>query len=154
MKTLFGLASILALVSSAGAAQAHVAVQPTTAPTGADETLTFVVGHGCDGQATTALRVELPAAITGVKPEPKAGWTLAVERLPSGSVAVTWRGELAAHQPDSFSLAVKLPSVVQVLRLPAVQSCGAAEVRWDETVSPGGPRPAHPAPTVTLTPSK
>ena len=150
MKTILNTTLVLAAAALAGVAEAHVTVQPATAVPGAQETLRFVVGHGCDGQPTTALRVELPRAVTHVEPQPKDGWTVAVERQPDGGVAVTWRGELAAHQADSFPVRVRLPKTPGALALPAAQTCGATTVRWDEAVPSGGPRPSHPAPSLTL----
>ncbi len=153
MRTLSRVAATFALAGVAGAAQAHVAVQPASATAASVTTLTFVVGHGCDGQATTALRVELPAAITAAAPEPKAGWTITAERMAGGVLAVTWRGELPGHQPDSFPIRVTLPAASGRLALPAVQTCGAVEVRWDEAASAGGPCPTHPAPVILLSPA-
>ena len=150
MKTILNTTLVLAAAALAGVAEAHVTVQPATAVPGAQETLRFVVGHGCDGQPTTALRVELPRAVSHVEPQPKDGWTVAVERQPDGGVAVTWRGELAAHQADSFPVRVRLPKTPGALALPAAQTCGATTVRWDEAVPSGGPRPSHPAPSLTL----
>src|ERR1700761_1011540 len=86
-----GAAALLS-ASLVTAARAHVVVQPTVAAPGAATTLTFVVGHGCDGQPTTALRVEAPKAVTALAPAPKPGWTPTVETLPDGGHAITWRG--------------------------------------------------------------
>ena len=88
MNALANAASFVAVLGLASAAQAHIAVQPSTAAPGAAETLNFMVGHGCSGQPTTALRVEMPKAVSDVEPQPKAGWTLAVEKLPDGGRAV------------------------------------------------------------------
>ena len=139
------LAPALALALLAGAAQAHVMLQPATAAPGADQVLTFVVGHGCGGQPTTALRVELPAEVRTAAPQAKAGWTLGVEPR-----AITWRGELAAHQSGDFQIQAHLPAREGPLAFTVVQSCGEATVRWDEAVSTGAARPAHPAPSLTL----
>ncbi|HEX3367501.1 DUF1775 domain-containing protein [Phenylobacterium sp.] len=145
------LAPAFALALVSGAAQAHVTVQPTTAAPGGEETLRFVVGHGCDGQPTTALRVELPAGLSKAQPQPKDGWTLATERLPGGGGAFTWRGELPPHQADGFAVRAKLPKTSGPLSFVAAQTCGATTVRWDEPTPTGGPRPTHPAPTLMLT---
>jgi predicted lipoprotein with Yx(FWY)xxD motif len=132
------------------AVSAHVAVAPTMAAPGATETLTFIVGHGCDGKPTTALRVELPKAVTAVEPQPKPGWTPAVETLPDGGRAVTWRGGEPLTKADGFSVRLHLPSQGGRVSFVAVQSCGETTVRWDEPVAADGPRPKHPAPAVTL----
>jgi predicted lipoprotein with Yx(FWY)xxD motif len=151
MKTLLTATAVLAATALCAAAQAHVAVQPATAVAGADETLRFVVGHGCDGQPTTALRVELPPTLGAIAPQAKAGWHFTLDNLPSGAVALTWRGELAAHQADTFPVGVRLPRTAGPLTFAATQTCGGQSVRWDEAVVPGGAKPAHPAPMLTLT---
>jgi len=151
MKTFLRTACVLAAAAASGAATAHVSLQPATAVAGAEETLRFVVGHGCDGKPTTALRVELPASLSAVEPPAKDGWTVSLERLGDGGVAVTWRGELAPHQADGFAVHARLPAKAGPLAFAAAQTCGATTVRWDEATPAGGPRPAHPAPSLTLT---
>ena len=131
-------------------AHAHVAVAPTMAEPGATETLSFIVGHGCDGQPTTALRVELPKAVTAVEPQPKAGWTPGVETLADGGRAVTWRGGEPLAKASSFGMRVRLPSQAGRVAFVAVQSCGDKTVRWDEPLPADGPKPKHPTPLVTL----
>jgi predicted lipoprotein with Yx(FWY)xxD motif len=134
----------------APAARAHVVVAPTMAAPGATATLNFVVGHGCDGQPTTALRVEAPKGVTALEPQPKAGWTAAVEALAGGGQAVTWKGGEPLTKADSFSVRVRLPKAGDKVAFAAVQSCGQTIVRWDEAVAADGPKPKHPAPVVTL----
>lgn len=153
-----GPAAVLVL-ATAPAALAHVSVAPKAADAGGYQVLRFGVGHGCEDQATTALRIEIPPGVASARPQPKPGWTLQIERAPggeagsSGAVAsVTWRGALPADQYDEFLIQVHLPDQPGPLPFPAVQSCGAAEVRWTEPAPAGGPRPKRPAPTLLLTP--
>jgi predicted lipoprotein with Yx(FWY)xxD motif len=138
------------VLARAGAAGAHIAVAPTTAAPGATETLSFIVGHGCDGQPTTALRVEAPKAVTAVEPQSKPGWTSGVETLADGGRAVTWRGGEPLTKADSFAVRVRLPSQGGRVAFVVVQSCGGTTVRWDEPVAADGPKPKHPTPLVTL----
>jgi predicted lipoprotein with Yx(FWY)xxD motif len=141
-------AAVLAAII-APSAQAHVVVQPAQAQAGAETTLRFVVGHGCDEAPTTALRVELPPGVALVRAEAKPGWTIGVE--PGGSPSVTWRGELAPHQPEGFEVAVRLPASPGRIAFPAAQSCGAETVRWDEpAAAEGQPKSRRPAPSLTL----
>ncbi|CAN7190303.1 YcnI family protein [Phenylobacterium sp. LjRoot219] len=138
------------------AALAHVSVTPKAADAGSYQVLRFGLGHGCDDQATTALRIEIPAGVVSARPQPKPGWSLQIERGPGGGEAVasvTWRGGLPADQFDEFLIQVHFPDQVGPLAFPAVQTCGAAEVRWSEPVPPSGARPKRPAPTVLLTPA-
>jgi hypothetical protein len=148
----------------AAPAMAHVVLTVRTAPAGSYYTGAFEVGHGCAGSATTALRVEIPPAILNAKPQPKAGWTLEIEREPlaapfkgdggemvtTRAKAFTWRGRLPDDEFDEFGVTAKLPSAPGVLVFPAVQTCEQGEARWVETPVAGGPRLAHPAPTLTV----
>src|SRR5580765_7719014 len=107
MSKIFKMASLMAAaLAGSKPAWAHVAVAPTTAAPGATETLTFIVGHGCDGQPTTALRVELPKAVTAIAPQPTPGWTAAVETLADGGRAVTWGGGAPLTKAAGFPLRV------------------------------------------------
>jgi uncharacterized protein YcnI len=138
----------LPLCIIATVAQAHVALQETTAPAGSYYVATFRVGHACAaGGATTALSVEMPAGVQDPKPQPKAGWRF--ER--SGRI-VTWRGRLEDDQFDVFSILIRLPATAGPLYFPTVQTCGEAEQRWVEIPAPGAAWASvpHPAPVVTV----
>jgi predicted lipoprotein with Yx(FWY)xxD motif len=150
MKALLTAASGIAAAALAAAAQAHVVVTPTTAVPGADQTLDFVVGHGCDGQPTTALRVELPASVKLLMPDSKPGWSFDTERLSGGGRALTWHGGEPLTKADGFKVRVKLPAAPGPLSFAAAQTCGAVTVRWDEPIAADGSKPKHPAPTVML----
>lgn len=151
LRTLLAAAAVL----TAGGAQAHVSVQPTTSTAGSYQVLRFGVGHGCDGAATTALRIEIPPGVSLANPQPKPGWRLKVEHAggPSAPVtAIVWTGGLPADRFDEFLILAKLPSAGGPLAFPAIQSCGGKQNRWEEIPAPGAARPQHPAPLVTLTP--
>ncbi|MGZ6037438.1 MAG: DUF1775 domain-containing protein [Phenylobacterium sp.] len=150
MKAFSVAASGLAAAALASAVQAHVVVTPATAVPGADETLNFVVGHGCDGQPTTALRVELPASVKVLMPDAKPGWSLDTERLSAGGRALTWHGGEPLTKTDGFKVRVKLPAAPGPLRFAAIQTCGSVSVRWDEPLAADGSKPKHPAPTLVL----
>jgi uncharacterized protein YcnI len=160
-----GAALALALLAS-GPATAHVMLSQPEAPASSTYTADFRVTHGCAGSATTALRVEIPADVTGARPQPKPGWTLTIEHQPlakpvagdGGRVitervsAVTWSGgSLPDDEWDAFGLSAKLPARTGPLSFPAVQTCEHGEARW--TDAPAAGHPPHPAPTVTLTPA-
>jgi uncharacterized protein YcnI len=142
------IAIALGLSAAATAAQAHIVLQETEAKAGAYYVAAFRVGHGCEGQATTALSIELPEGVEEAKPQPKPGF--AFER--SGRT-VTWRGRVADSEFELFPLLVKLPAKAGPLYFPAVQTCGAVQQRWIEIPAPGAAWTSvpHPAPVVTLT---
>jgi uncharacterized protein YcnI len=148
----------LGLALCAGAAQAHIGADPGEAAAGGYQPVRFRVGHGCsEAEATTALRIAVPPSVVSVKAQPKPGWTLAFERdpkTPGKIAAVTWRGRLAPDEFDEFALFLHLPPEAGTLYFPAVQTCGASVVRWDEIPAGGeSARPAHPAPALRLVPA-
>ncbi|MGO4832049.1 YcnI family protein, partial [Rhizobiaceae sp. 2RAB30] len=74
LKTLIlGSASVLLGVS---AAFAHITLETQEAPVGATYKAVLRVPHGCDGKATTSVRIRIPEGVIAVKPMPKPGWKL------------------------------------------------------------------------------
>jgi len=82
------------------------------APIGSGYKAVVRVPHGCDGAATTAIRIRIPGGIIGVKPMPKAGWTLETVNgkydkpyglrgalVNEGVTEVSWSG---GKLPDAF----------------------------------------------------
>src|SRR5271155_5815788 len=71
-------AAVLAFATCGGiaAAFAHVTLEQAQAIIGASYKAALRVPHGCDGSATTAIRVRIPDGVVDVKPMPKPGWTL------------------------------------------------------------------------------
>src|SRR5262245_5083979 len=55
---------------------AHVTLETQEAKGGERYTAVLRVPHGCEGTATTGLRVRIPDGVIAVKPMPKPGWTL------------------------------------------------------------------------------
>lgn len=150
------LAAAAAFLAVAGAAQAHVAVQPGTATAGSYQVLRFGVGHGCDGKATTAVRIEMPPGLGSARPQPKPGWQLTIDHAPGRPdtvTAITWKGRLPADQFDELLIQMKFPDDPGRLFFPATQTCGATVIKWTEVPASGGARAEHPAPAVTLSPA-
>ena len=157
---------LLATLAAAGGADAHVVLSPDHGAPGAYYAGVVRVSHGCEGAATTAVRVEIPRALLSAKPQPKPGWTLTLEREPltppvraeGGRMqtqrvkAITWTGTLPDEQFDTFGISLKLPDKAGPLYLPTVQTCGATAVRWTDIPAPGRPWHSvpHPAPALTL----
>jgi uncharacterized protein YcnI len=72
------IATSLALAGTASAF-AHVVLDEPAVLAGHSYRAVFRVGHGCDGAATTAIKVFMPPGFSGAKPMPKPGWVLAVK---------------------------------------------------------------------------
>jgi uncharacterized protein YcnI len=161
-------AALLAL-SAPLAASAHVDVAPSSAAAGSYSLLTFSVGHGCDGSATTGLTIDIPESITSVTPTVNPGWDVAkieVDRAAPaedshgddagtrvGQIQYTAGTPLADGLRTTFELSLQIPedaAVGDTLAFPVLQSCEVGETNWSETVVEGEAEPAHPAPTVTV----
>ena len=55
---------------------AHITLETQEAKVGSTYKAVLRVPHGCDGKATTAVRVQIPEGVIAVKPMPKPGWKL------------------------------------------------------------------------------
>ena len=172
MKTyLLAAGALLALGTNA--ALAHITLETQEAAVGSTYKAVLRVPHGCEGKATTAVRVQIPEGVISVKPMPKPGWTLQTkkgkyeksyqlygETLTTGVKEVDWSG---GNLPDEFydefvfraSLAADLPAG-QMLYFPVVQECGDAAARWIEIPAAGQDEDAleTPAPGIKLLPKK
>ena len=160
----FVLAAALAALASPAAA--HVSLSATSAPASSYFFGEFRIAHGCAGQDTISIKVEIPDAILIAKPQPKTGWSLETESKPldkpiqvdgrpidSRISSITWQGDLEDTEWDQPGLMVKLPSTPGALVFPVTQTCAQGEVKWDEVPTAADPHPAHPAPTLTVTPA-
>lgn len=135
-----------------GAAQAHVMLSPSSATPGAQLTVQVEVGHGCSGAPTTGLQVHIPPSVTAATPQPKPGWTAALEKAADGGRVAVWQGgSLAADRPGLFALALSLPRTAGPLRFPVTQICGQTRVEWNTPAS--GAAAGHPAPVLNVSPT-
>jgi periplasmic copper chaperone A len=80
----------------------------------------FTVEHGCDGSATVQLDVRLPEGVSGVVPEPPAGWTSGVD----GRVVTFSGGPLPDDVEGTFRVRMALPATPgATIYFPFVQRC-------------------------------
>ena len=76
-------AALTAALSSfvlTGPAAAHATLERTEAPADSYYIAVIRVPHGCKGSPTLKVRVQIPDGVMGVKPQPKPGWQLAIDR--------------------------------------------------------------------------
>jgi len=150
-----GLALTLAAILAAiGTARAHVTLDQSSMPADSFLRVAIRVPHGCDGAATTGIRLQIPEGFRNVKPMPLAGWTLTLvagadtastgghgESAPVKEVA--WRGgNLPAAFYQEFVLRLQTPKEAgQTVYFPIVQECEGGKVtRWIERPTrPGEP---------------
>ena len=144
-------ASILTLATLAlaapTAALSHIVTVPETASAGSHAQVAFRVGHGCSGEATTAVRIEIPDGVGEARARAVPGWTLAMEKSKDGrTTAVTWRGRLPDSQFEMFELLFTAPDQTGPLTFPTLQSCGAKTAKWSPAVTitpPADPHAGH-----------
>jgi uncharacterized protein YcnI len=148
-------------------AQAHVTVQPSSEPAGAETVLNVRVPNERDDASTVKLDVRLPPGFVEADVEPQAGWTVKVVKSKlakpiqtddgpiSESVSqITWTGSgkgEGAIPPGGFKdfpVLVLIPGKAgDRLTFKALQTySNGAVVRWI-----GAPDADQPAPQVTVT---
>ena len=110
------IAAVALAAAFAVPAMAHITLETPTTKAGASYKAILRVGHGCDGKATTAIRVRLPEGVISVKPMPKPGWKIEKtqgeyakaydyygEEKTSGIRELTWSGgNLGDDEYDEF----------------------------------------------------
>jgi uncharacterized protein YcnI len=163
-------AGLLAL--GAGAASAHVHVDPDSTAAGGYTQLTFTVPNESETAKTNKLEVTLPSEtpFNSVSVKPVEGWTAQVittdlpkpvtvdgATVTNAPTSVVWTAD-AAHQIgqneyQTFSISVGvLPKEGTALTLPAAQTyTDGTVVKWDEKTVDGQDEPKHPAPAFTTT---
>ncbi len=157
-----------AICISATPAFSHVSLDVKTAPADSAYKAVFQVGHGCQGSATTGIRVEIPAGFQGAKPYPKAGWTLSVKQeklakpydshgkpVTEDVSVVSWTAtsKEAALQDahfDEFTLRGKLPETAGPLWFKVLQTCESGSNDWSETAASGSSAKGLKSPAALL----
>ena len=162
--------AVCATALGIGAVHAHVMLEKKDAKLGAGYKAVFGVPHGCKGAATTEVRIDIPEGVIAVKPMPKPGWKLSLEKGPyarsyafhhgesknEGVRSVTWSGgELPDDYFDQFVLSTFIAGELDAgtkLAFPVTQKCTSGEMRWSEVAAEGQDPHAleYPAPQLLL----
>lgn len=165
----FALVAIASLAT--GPALAHVTLETRNATAGMGYKAVFKVPHGCDGQATHTVRVEIPDGFVNVKPMPKPGWTLATQRAPYGKdysvyghtisegvKEITWsEGDLPDAYYDEFVASGFVGKDVEAgpIYFKVTQTCAEGEIAWVEIPDGNGDRKlAWPAAVLQIAEAK
>lgn len=167
MKTLVSAALGLGLLASA--AQAHAVLERKQAAPGTSYRGVVQIMHGCDGHATTRVSVSIPEGVTGAKPMPKPGWTIATTRsayakpypsfhgtVSEGVTTITWSGgSLPDDQVDEFTFFARVSDAFApgaTIYFPVEQDCTEGSYRWSEVPAQGEAARAlkTPAPSVRI----
>ena len=172
-RLLSGAAGVLVAVSCASA---HVTLEQQQAPVAASYKGVMRVPHGCEGAATTSIRIRIPDGVIGVKPMPKPGWqlntvsgkypkpfTLRGAKVTEGVTEISWSGgKLADAHYDEFVFTSVLADELEAgktIYFPVVQECEKGIHRWIEIPKEGehgghGGGSAEPAPGLRLLPKR
>ena len=154
--------SFFALASLAGSAFAHVTLEKEEAAPDAAYKAILRVGHGCEGDATTTLRVQIPEGLIVAKPMPKPEWRLTIEsarldppvtlhgrKIDSTAAQITWDGgSLPGDLFDEFAIHARLPDEPGELRFVVQQTCEKGQATWS-----GAADAATPAPVLKVVPA-
>jgi uncharacterized protein YcnI len=152
------VAAVAVAVLAAAPAFGHITLEGREATIGASYKAVFVVPHGCAGSATTKIRVQIPEGVIGVKPMPKAGWSVEAikgkyaseydfhgAKLSEGVKEVVWSGgKLPDDFYDEFVVRTFLTNTLKpgaMLYFPVVQECEQGVSRWIDI--PADPAHAH-----------
>jgi len=134
------------LVATSGAALAHISLETGEAAVESNYKGILRVPHGCNGAATTKIRVQIPEGVVAVKPMPKSDWTVEVVRakyaktytlygaeISEGVTEIIWTGNLPDDFYDEFAFRGRLTDQLKVdtvLYFPVIQECGKTTERW------------------------
>lgn len=146
---------------------AHVTLEVDTAKANSTYKAVLRVGHGCNGEATNTLRVQIPDGVIAVKPMPKPGWTLTTvtgvhgkthdyfgKPMAEGVREIIWTGgALPDGQYDEFVFQARLTGDVAeagTLFFPTIQECATGTERWTEIPAKGVDRHGLTSPAPSL----
>jgi len=145
----------LCLVGAAQPVFGHIVLTEPKAIAGSYHKAVLRVGHGCSGSATTGLTVHVPAGFQGAKPQPKAGWNIAIRKaklaMPYNShgksvtedvVELRWtaasqEANLPDEQFDEFAFMSRLPETVGPVWVKVLQTCESGQTDWSEIPTSG-----------------
>jgi periplasmic copper chaperone A len=173
MKTILAPVALLGVVAflAHSAATAHPSFETRQARVGAPYKAVIRIVHGCDGSPTTKVRVVIPEGVIGVKPMPRAGWSIEIKTRPyeraynffhgavlkEGVREIIWTGNLPDAYYDELIFSAFLTDSLAAgttLYFPIYQDCEHGSYAWNEVPAPGQDSHAlkTPAPGIALLP--
>lgn len=128
--------AVVAFLTSAGIASAHVTVKP--GEVGIGERLNFVVSVPTEEvDPTVQVRLVIPEGVESVRPNAKSGWKIELKKTGEGDnmrvSEIIWSGgQIPAEQRDEFVFSAQAPSAATMLVWKAYQTYGDGDVvAWD-----------------------
>ena len=148
------------------AARAHIEIESGAATSNATNEVGFAVGHGCSGNDTYKVVIDIPAGVTSVRPMRSDFAIPTITKDVSGNVtSVTWQKSTSdALDTDIafYRLTIRLKTPDQplsTLYFAAHQTCRAANgylsvVEWtDLPTTPAGQQTGNPAAALKMLPA-
>jgi uncharacterized protein YcnI len=143
-------------------ARAHITLENQQAPIGGSYKAVMRVPHGCDGSATTTIRIRIPEGFLTVKPMPKPGWKLDTvsgkyprsyslqgAKVSEGVTEVRWSG---GNLPDAFYDEFVFTGAIanelepgKMLYFPVVQECEKGFIAGSRYQQAAIPKRRHPS---------
>ncbi len=157
----------LSLLLATSQASAHVTLETIQAAPNSTYKGVLRVPHGCKGEATRTVRIQIPEGVIAVKPMPKAGWTLTTSTgayaktcdyfgtpTSAGVKEIIWSGgSLPDEHYDEFVFRGRLTGELRgEVFFPATQECANGVERWTEIPAAGQDTHAlkSPAPSIKI----
>ena len=165
---LLGLAALSAM-STYSEAHAHAVLTDQAALSGSYYKGAVRIGHGCEGSATTGVKLFIPSGFEGAKPQPKTGWSLKITKaklaepyqshgktVSEDVVAMEWvASSKDAALPDGafdeFAFMTKLPEKAGPVWLRVLQTCEKGQNDWAEIPATGTSTKGMKYPAALLT---
>jgi len=148
-----GALAAAALLALSGPALSHVSFENAQAVPNTNYKAVLRIPHGCNGEPTLKVRVRIPEGVVGVKPMPKAGWTLETARgayaraydlqgqpVAEGVTGIAWSGSLEDGHYDEFVFQARITDVFQpgaTVYFPVIQECANGREEWTEVPTAG-----------------
>ncbi len=164
IRTFVRAAVAVAALTLAAPAFAHTTLEVGQAKIGSSYKAVLRVPHGCNGEATNTVRVQIPEGFFAVKPMPKPGWKLDVTTgayanaydnhgtsVTEGVKEIVWSGgELPDAFYDEFVFRGTFAGSLQPGKFyfPVVQECANGEEAWIDVT--GDENAEMPAPALEL----
>jgi copper(I)-binding protein len=140
----------LAALAASCASFAHVSLEEPRAEAGQPYRAVLRIGHGCDKSATTSVAVRLPAGFQAAKPEPKPGWTVALQGGVATWTAASKEAALPDGQRGEFALAGTLPQTAGPVWFKVLQTCEQGSLDWSQLPAEGTATAALKTPAAVL----
>jgi copper(I)-binding protein len=168
-KIAFFGAATLATVALPTSVHAHAVLTEPSALAGSYYKGAVRIGHGCEGSATTGVKVYVPSGFEAFKAQPKNGWVIKMKKgklaepyqsqgktVTEDLVELEWvasskEASLPDGTSDEFAFMTKLPEKAGPVWLRVLQTCEKGQNDWAEIPATGTSTKGMKYPAALLT---